>query len=211
VSYLCAGLFAEGATDYEFLLPLLNQMIPLLAQALLPGVAEIGDSVGIDAPRGAAPRRDARIAAAISAYWDQCTLFVIHADGGGNPERILTEQVAPGLHLARAAHGDFPAAACIPVREIEAWLLADEAALRALLRSEERLGLPADPEAVLEPKRALRDALSASGGRTLRRSQLYAFLGANVNVPRLRRLPAFCRFEDQLTKAILAAARATYE
>ncbi|WP_437738612.1 DUF4276 family protein [Sorangium sp. So ce1335] len=209
MSYLCAGLFAEGSTDYEFLLPLLDQMIPALAHALLPGVAEIGDSVGIDAPRGVPPRRDARIAAAISAYWDQCTLFVIHADGGGDPARALAEQVAPGLGLARAARGDVPAAACVPVREIEAWLLADEAALRALLRSEEPLGVPTDPEAVLDPKRALRDALSAGGGRTFRGSEPYAFLGANVDVTRLRRLPAFCRFEEQLAEAILAAARAT--
>jgi hypothetical protein len=93
------------------------------------------------------------------------------------------------------------------VREIEAWLLADARPLRALLRNDASLGLPSDPESVIEPKRALREALAAGGAPALRRQEVYAFLGANVDTAALRHLAAFCRFEDQLTAAILAAAR----
>ncbi len=50
MSYLCAGLYAEGPTDYAFLLALLDQLLPRLAHTALPNVSTIGDSVGIDAP-----------------------------------------------------------------------------------------------------------------------------------------------------------------
>lgn len=206
MTYLCAGLFAEGHSDYA-LLPLLDQLIPALASEVLPEVPVISPSVGIDAPARVSRRRDVRIAAAIDDYWEQCTLFVIHADGAGDPERMCREQVEPGLSLARARHADLAAAACIPVREIEAWLLVDALPFQKLLSMTSPPTLPADPESLLDPKRALDDVLTKSGGALLRGVDLYSFFGANIDVVALRRLPAFRRFEEQLVDAILAAAR----
>jgi len=132
MTYLCAGLYAEGPTDYAFLLPLLDQLLPQIAVDVLREIPIIGPSVGIDAGAHGPARRDARIAAAVRAHWDQCTLFVIHADGSGDPDRARREQVEPGLGAARAEHPDLAAVACVPVREIEAWLLADSAPFRKL-------------------------------------------------------------------------------
>ncbi|WP_437711789.1 hypothetical protein WMF45_41345 [Sorangium sp. So ce448] len=207
MTYLCAGLFAEGKTDYALLLPLLDQLIPALAAKVLPEVPMIGPSVGIDAPARTSRRRDVRIAASIRAYWDQCTLFVIHSDGSGDSERTQREQIEPGLELARTEFADLAAAACVPVREIEAWLLVDALPFQKLLPPMSPLLLPADPESVLDPKRALEEVLTASGGGRLCGADLYDFFGANIDPRTLRRLPAFRRFEEQLAEAILAAAR----
>ena len=206
MSYLCAGVFAEGPTDYAFLLPLLDHMLPDLAHTALSRVPVIGDSVGIDAPGRPPARRADRIAAAINAFFGQCTLFVIHSDGEGDPERALRERIEPGIAVARASRPDLAIAACVPVREIEAWLLADNRPFENLLRSSAPPLLPPDPEAVLDPKLELGHLLGAGGGPKLR-TDVYAFFGANAGMTGLRRLPAFRRFEEQLVSAIQAAAR----
>lgn len=206
--YLCAGIYAEGPTDYAYLLPLLDQLLPSLTHAELSIVPTVGDSVGIDAPEQRRARRAERIAAAVDAFWGQCTLFVIHADGGGDPERALREQVEPGIALSRAMHPDLAVAACVPVREIEAWLLADDRPFRRLLGPDAPSDLPSDPEAVHDPKRELSRLLAASGGPRLQR-EAYGFFGANADRVALRRLPAFCRFEEQLVRAIRLAERVT--
>lgn len=207
MTYLCAGLYAEGPTDYALLLPLLDQIIPALAAEVLREVPIIAPSVGIDVLSWTSRRREARIAASIREYWDPCTLFVVHADGAGDPARALHEQVEPGLALARSEHGDLVAAACIPVREIEAWMLADPAPFRSLQPGAPHPSLPSDPEAELDPKRMLREIIQARSGGHLDARLLYEFFGNNISLPALRRLPAFCRFEARLAEAIARVAR----
>jgi hypothetical protein len=204
VTYLCAGLYAEGRTDYALLLPLLDQMIPVIAAEVLREVPTIAPSVGIDASSRTSRRREVRLAAAIREHWDQCTLFVVHADGAGDPERALREQVEPGLALARSDHGALAAAACVPVREIEAWMLADPEPFGKL---QIPLALPGDPETVPDPKRVFREIVARGSGGRLDSRLLYEFFGNNVSPPALRKLPAFCRFEAQLAEAITRAAR----
>lgn len=204
MSYLRAGIFAEGPTDYAFLRPLLDRLLPDLAPAAMSRVPVIGDSIGIDAPGRPPARRGERIASAIDAFWDECTLFVIHGDGEGDPDRARRERIDPGMAATRARHPDAAIAACVPVREIEAWLLADQDPFAQLLAPSLIPVLPADPEAVSDPKLAL-EHLVTRGGLKLRR-EVYELFGANVSLSGLRRLPAFRRFEEELTYAIRFAA-----
>jgi hypothetical protein len=74
VIYLRAGLYAEGPTDYRFLLRLLNRHIDMLAASLFASGYEIADSVGIDAPADRPGGRAKRIAAAIEENIEACTL-----------------------------------------------------------------------------------------------------------------------------------------
>ena len=83
--YIRAGVFAEGKTDYDFLLPLLDRLLDALAAQLFRGGHELGSTTGIDAPAGTSGGRAERIAAAIHARWDDCTVFVVHTDGAGDP------------------------------------------------------------------------------------------------------------------------------
>ena len=74
-----AGLFAEGPTDYRFLLPLLDRLLADLLAHHFPSRHALETSLGIDAEIGAGPRRASRIADAIAQHWHACTLFVVHA------------------------------------------------------------------------------------------------------------------------------------
>lgn len=95
--------------------------------------------------------------------------------------------------------------ACIPVREMEAWLLSDRVAFATLLGGAEP-ALPRDPEADLDPKRTLsriHDELGLRGPI----GDYYGFFGENVALDRLRRLEAFRTFEDELRSAVALLVR----
>lgn len=202
--YLRAGLFAEGPTDYQFLQGLIDQLVEDLAATVFSGDFQTAPTLGIDAPRSLRGRsREERIAAAIRASWDECTLFVVHGDGAGDPDGARRMQIEPGIARARIAHGDLAAAACVPVRETEAWMVADAGAFRRLFETDRVPPLSRDPEAEIDPKKSLREILQAMGVKPQRSvAKYYAELGKAVRPAELRRLAAFCRFEDDLRAAI---------
>jgi hypothetical protein len=100
------------------------------------------------------------------------------------------------------------AAACIPVREIEAWMLVDPD-IFPLVGSSTPPACPAEPERELDPKATLHRLLAECGRRRRRQQQsdpVYALFGANVRLECLRTLPAFVNFEQELVSAIAEAA-----
>jgi hypothetical protein len=198
VIYLRAGLYAEGPSDYRFLCPLLDRLIAELAASLFPASHEVGETLGIDT-RVQGSRAD-RIAAAVAENIDACTVFVVHADGGGDPAGARQSAVDPGLARARdQVRLGFGAAACIPVRELEAWMLADSEPFRAILGRGVTPSLPEDPERDLDPKATLRRILGRMRGEPTR---IYALFGELVRLDALRALPAFRDFEKDLTAAL---------
>lgn len=198
--YLCAGLFAEGRTDYELLLPLVTRLLDDIGARVCPGTYDLAAAIGMDVPAIPHEPRSERIARTIRAYWDQCTLFIVHADGDSDVDKALTERVEPGIAAARAiAHDPVAAAACVPVRETEAWMLVDPGVFEEL--GARGVTLPTEPERVLDPKAALGELLAkARIGRDPRR--LYAFFGERLSLAQLRRLPAFNAFEHNLEQAV---------
>lgn len=207
--YLCAGIFAEGPSDYRFLFGLLDRLLETLGAEALQGRFNSAQPVGIDAPAGARKkRREERIAAAIDASWSECTLFVVHGDGAGDPEGARRSLIEPGLALARTRHPELAAAGCVPVREIEAWMLADAGAFSRIFRTDRVPELPRDPESELDPKRVLADVLRSMGARLEGGAGRYhAELGREVRPAELRRLPAFRQFEVDLRMAVEAVSR----
>ncbi len=205
--YIRAGVYAEGPSDYDFLLPLLDRLLDSLAASLFPGAYEVGGTAGIDAPRGAEGGRAEKIAAAIDDWWGACTLFVIHTDGAGDPAGARKNCVEPGIEAARSTREEapFPVAACIPVREIEAWMLADPEAFRTILGESSVPVCPADPERELDPKATLHRILKEGGVRRPP-ERIHAFFGERVRLEALRSLPAFRAFETELVAALHALA-----
>lgn len=198
--YLCAGLYAEGKTDYDLLLPLLPRLLDDIGARVCPGAYEVAEAVGIDTPAAPHEPRADRIARAVSAYWQQCTLFVIHGDGAGDPERARKERVEPGVAAARTAVPDtLAAAACVPVRETEAWMLVDPAVFEEL--GARNVQLPAEPESVLDPKAVFEELLKSAG---IRRppTRFYPFFGERLSLARLRTLASFNAFERELEMAV---------
>lgn len=196
MKYVCAGLYAEGPSDYRFLLPLVDRLLAELTAGMAP--VELAATVGIDAPRQAPARRADRIAAAMREYAGQCTVFIVHTDGAGDPDAATRERIEP----ARATVPPGTAlVACVPVREIEAWMLASPAPFTTLVRGASPT-LPAQPEKEPDPKRALHDILTAMQLRQRLGSDYHAFFGANAELADLRRLPAFRAFESALAATL---------
>ncbi|CAN90978.1 MULTISPECIES: DUF4276 family protein [Sorangium] len=204
--YLRAGLYAEGPSDYDFLLPLLDRLLSTLARSLFPGACDVADSLGIDAPHPAPGERAERIAAAIADRWAECTLFVIHADGAGDPRSARRRCIDPGIAAARCAFPNLVAVPCVPVHETEAWMLVDAEVFRPWLGNGARSALPAEPEREDDPKQTLRRLLK-EGGMRRNPQRLFDLFGKEVSLEALRALPAFQRFEAELAEAIRAVAR----
>lgn len=205
--YVCAGLFAEGPTDYRFLLPLLDRLLDDLLARHYTARYQLAPTQGIDAPATTRKQpRELRIAAAVDSYWDRCTLFVIHADGANNPTAQRANNIDPGIAAARDKRPGCPMAACVPVRETEAWLLSDAAVFAARLGAIPK-ALPPAPERVTDPKRML-DRIFVAGDSTFHPGTDYSFFGDLVDLTVLRRLESFQGFEAELLEALRELAEA---
>jgi hypothetical protein len=206
--YLCAALYAEGTSDYEFLSPLINRLLDGVGHELFPGKVDVAETIGIDAPRPYPSKRDERIAAAVAEHWGAFTLLVIHADGAGDPDEARDRCVTPGIALSRQAFPDLVTVPCVPVRELEAWMLADAEAFHALLGRGATPSLPTDPEREKDPKQALRRILEEGNFRR-GSERTYRLFAEGVRFEALRKLSAFQRFEADVREAVQAIARAS--
>lgn len=100
----------------------------------------------------------------------------------------------------------------IPIRMIEAWMLADTQLFKKFIDAQkmhdQELGIEKNPETYADPKVVIEEAIRrASAGRSKRRrdmigiAELYEQIGKNVQLDSLRRLPSFCSFEEQVRAA----------
>lgn len=100
----------------------------------------------------------------------------------------------------------------IPVRMMEAWMLADTQLLKDFIDASKvpdgELGIERNPESYADPKAVIEEAIrKASAGKTKRRrdvigiAELYEQIGKNVNLENLRHLPSFRCFEEQIRSA----------
>ena len=212
--YLGLALYAEGPTDYQFLIPLLPRLCAHLCatEALAP--VDVGEVVPLDHPDAVRDRpRHERVAAAAAMHAGAWNIVFVHADGAGDPAKAKAEAVQPALDVL---HARFPEAApgvgVVPVRETEAWLLVDGDALRGAFGvnlTDAELGLP-NPrhlaEAFTDPKAVLEAAFMATGPTGLRKrkgtSPMLNALGEQVSLDCLNHLPSFRRLSEDLRAAL---------
>jgi hypothetical protein len=82
-----------------------------------------------------------------------CSSLVIIQDLDFHELPRLVEEIRSALRPSPIAHH----IVVIPVREIEAWLLADHDAIAQALSLRKRIAMISNPEAILRPKERLRD------------------------------------------------------
>ena len=212
--YLGLALYAEGATDYRFLSPLLLRLCEDICLRHASQPVDVSGVLALDDRPGMKKKpREERIAdAAMDAAGSWDVLFV-HSDGESDPALAVRERIAPALTRLRSTglpHAE--GVAVVPVRETEAWVLTDGDALRAVFGvslDDAALGLPAPGaavESVDDPKKRLNLAFEATrpGGRRARAgaASLLNALGERVSLPRLRAVPSFRAVEDELIAAL---------
>lgn len=195
-------LVGEGSSDLT-LAPILERL------ALEAGAAAVRfrtpDLAALPRPVGKAVQ--SQVAAALQLFPDTNLLFV-HRDAdrvpGEQRERQVLRAACP-LHAAVVA--------VVPVRELESWLLVDEAPLREAVgrpRGREPLGLPrlGRCEDVADPKQCLRRALDVAQSGVSRRRRV-SFVGARRRLLErldpsgpVRRLPSFHRLVEAIAARV---------
>ncbi len=199
--YVQAGLYAEGPSDYDFFIPLLERLLADLLAHHYPGQYILPEPQRLYA-EDVGGRLEARIASAIQRNHETYQLFVIHADADGDATRARSERVDPGVRRGLAGL-KIPAevVACVPVHMTEAWLLADAAVFQELMGGATPPdGWPGDPERERQPKQLLQQMLNER--RPGRRIKVHHHFGSNISLGALRRLSAFRAFEDDLVAAL---------
>jgi len=178
-------------------------------------MVEVGNVLSLDTPTPLRGRsRAERILAAARPARGAFDILCIHADGAGDANAAWLEQVSPALLLLDDDYYQRHerAIGVVPIREIEAWALADGDALRrafGTVHSDQELGLPSkkhEVEGILDPKAVLEQMLSlVVGGGRRRKSGAAGFLaaiGAAIRLEQLRDVPSFTRFERDLQQAL---------
>lgn len=185
--YLSLALLTEGASDQWFLAPLIDRQIAELAQETPVGFDYSGVETG---ECFTVAHRDVvtREVAELLRYFD---IVMIHHD---HNERGKVDAVREQLgdHASRIV-------ALVPVRETEAWMLADPEALReASPASDATWEVPYDVEKVADPKALLKTALG--GRRDAERD--FDRLGQTVALEMLWKVPAYRRWIVELRTAM---------
>ncbi len=99
----------------------------------------------------------------------------------------------------------------IPIRMIEAWMLADIALLKDEMGtslSDTELGLHRAPESIANPKETIEEAISVAmqhrpkKRRTLTIADLYGIMGDEVSIESLFRLPSYRAFYEAAVESL---------
>ncbi|MGA0584504.1 MAG: DUF4276 family protein [Castellaniella sp.] len=211
MQYLGLALYAEGPTDYYFLRPLLLRLCEDLCTREAQEPVDVSEVLSLDHPLQIqdSPRAQ-RILEAAKMSQDAWQILFVHADGSNDPERIRKEQVTPGLELLRDSINSI-GIAVVPIRETEAWMIADGDAIRQVFgtnKSNAMLSLPAhraaekaaDPKAILQAAFKAAQPLERQRKRGL--SPYLNALGEQVALDCLRELSAFAELEKDLRTAL---------
>lgn len=187
--YLTASLFCEGREDARFLEHVLARQLTVL------GFDGPGFEMGDVFTQGCRSVEEAgRIGGAVLVAARDFDLVFIHHDWN---ERAKIET------LRKRVDGELPAdtrlVGVVPVRETEAWPLADSAAFPkvggdgvALLPIR-----PKDVEAVSDPKLLLEKALGRQYDE-----RIADWIGERIDLRRLAQVPAYADFLRDLTTAL---------
>ena len=193
------ALVTEGTSDDGFLSAVLRRS----AQEVAGPGSEVAEPIVVRTSTGPGGRE--ALVRAIRQADGMFNAIVYHRDGGVHPEREIERWVVPFRERLGAAGCPEPVVAVMPVRETEAWALADGDALRTVLGatwSDQRWGLPArrrDLEGEPDPKQLLRRVVERF---TAWDPDVLTRLGACVSLECLRELSAFRRWENDLHEAL---------
>jgi hypothetical protein len=179
---LVPGLLAEGRTDELFLGAVIFRQLRMLTEGRSRHIVDV-EKTEIGECR-TTKDHDRLVQAALDLA-DDCHVIFIHNDHDKRDKAAACAKLLAERGLAK------PVVTLVPVRETEAWLLADRAAW-ATLRGSDLDHLPGHPRGVqklADPKPVLDAVVPKSGCRS--RDDYFEYLGQNVDLVTLASIPAY--------------------
>lgn len=170
MKWVCPAFVSEGPTDDRFLPNVLNRAVVDLCAQSFADYVEVADAVVIRNRSGPAPIAD--VVAQLRRNSGSYNLVIFHHDGGANRARADREWIEPMRTEWAASGSSDPLVFVVPIRETEAWALADGDAIRRVYGvswDNARLGVPDNPRdvAAIPDQEGPRD--DREGGRWPRR------------------------------------------
>lgn len=201
------GLITEGATDIRFLESIVRRTFEHIAFECTQDIdifvhtlktSKIGLSF-VDYTKKAA--NDGIVSLGIMT-------LAVHTDADRDTyaER-MSNKIIPAQNVLNEQNDDYCKllTPIIPVRMIEAWMLADKELLKREIgtdKSDAELGINRPPETIADPKYSIENAIRIATEHLPRRRQklsisdLYAIIGDTVDIAKLERLDSYCRLQD---------------
>ena len=194
---------SEGSTDDRFLTNVLDRAVNDVCLRQFSDLVDVAPAIVVRNRSGPAPILDSVTELKKNAGGYNIVFY--HHDAGANLERVNREWVEP-MRTAWVDSGlGLPLVFVVPVRETEAWALADGDAIRRVYGvswDNARLGVPDDPRDVAgieDPKKVLTAIGKETGGRV---RDHHSRLGELVSLDRLGAVDAFATWRNDLTHAL---------
>lgn len=212
---LYIGFTVEGTTDTRFLSQVIQNVFEDLAFECRTDVI-IEDVKIITVPKTTFVETICHAAnKALTDYG--MSILCVHVDADARTiDDVLLNKISPLYHeLENLDHDKYckNIVPIIPIQMTEAWMLADKELLKikigALGKRDIDLDLHREPESYNDPKRTIENAIRiAQAERTRRRrydltiSDLYDELGQSVPLDKLRAIPSFREFEENVRTSL---------
>jgi len=197
--YLSLAFIGEGSTDFRFLGTLLYRACFELCLASSQTV-DIKDEVTKIHPPS---RVLENVVSEVKGNEREYSVVFIHRDGKSSYENALIEGIQPIREQL-----SLPSVAVIPIKETEAWVLADrESVMKAFSGVSDTAKLSGTPEGralekLPDPKKTLNDWYFLSTGRKANSKRgptlFLEQIAGSCRLSELRKLPAYRRFETEL-------------
>jgi hypothetical protein len=210
--YLSAALVVEGNSDEWFLPVVLQRALQEICTRLAEGYVEIPGVQVLWPVVGSGGGLVQGICEVAERALDDIAVLFYHYDGTARPDRAAERYWKPLKAAWSNIDGGRELVAVVPVREMEAWALADPDALRTVFGSNCVRGEPffraagtADVESLVDPKRTLREI--AARGRRVRRpvpdpADYLTRLAELLSMERLSAVPSFRQWSTDTTEVL---------
>ncbi len=203
---IVVGLITEGPTDIRFLESIVRRTFEEIA-------FECIQDIDIYVHPLKTPKDGSFIDYTTRASYDGITTLgimtlAIHTDADRDTyQERMNNKIIPAQSALNELNDDYCKllTPIIPVRMIEAWMLADKELLKSEIgttKSDNDLGINRDPETIADPKHVIEEAIRIATEHLPKRRQrlsisdLYAIIGDTVSLTELAKLDSYRKFQE---------------
>jgi hypothetical protein len=196
--YLNPVLVPEGPSDAWFFPTLIGRALNQICLREATAPVEVADVQVLPVDRSGGLVDG--VISAVTERLDSTTVVFYHYDGGSDAGSERAKYWDPLVAAWQLLPGERQLVPLVPVREMEAWALADRTALRRvagdrwLVREVFQRDRLAEVERLTDPKRTLRDIASSGRGARLRArdpADYLTLLAEHISLAELAAVPSF--------------------